>query len=209
MCLPAPLRAFADLVGTPTMLAFLEAVLLAALLFAATNADDLVLLTVFFAQPGARARAIVLGQLLGLGVLTGVSFIAAWLALAAPPTWLPWLGLAPLLLGLRWLFRPAGDEIPAGLASWRSVAVVTIANGGDNLGAYIPAFAIQPFGQKLVTAGTFLVLAFVWCALAHAAVRHPAWGPFVRRWSARLGPYVLIGLGLWIMAHHPLFGLRR
>ena len=189
------------------MLAQLQTVLLASVLFAATNADDLVLLIVFFAQPGARARGIVDGQLLGLGVLTGVSFIAAWLALAAPPTWLPWLGLAPLLLGLRWLLRPAGDDAPAGLASWRTVAVVTIANGADNLGAYIPAFALQSFGQKLVTAGVFLVLAIVWCVLARAAVRHPAWGPFVQRWAGRLGPYVLIGLGLWIVAHHPVFGL--
>lgn len=189
------------------MLAQLQTVLLASVLFAATNADDLVLLIVFFSQPRARARGVVVGQLLGLGVLTGVSFIAAWLALAAPPTWLPWLGLAPLLLGLRWLFRPAGDDAPAGLASWRTVAVVTIANGADNLGAYIPAFALQSFGQKLVTAGVFLVLAIVWCVLARAAVRHPAWGPFVQRWAGRLGPYVLIGLGLWIVAHHPVFGL--
>ncbi len=191
------------------MLALLETLLLATVLFAATNADDLVLLMVFFAQPGARTRGIVAGQLLGLGVLTGVSFVAAWLALAAPPDWLPWLGLAPLLLGLRWLLHPAGDNTPAGLASWRTVAVVTIANGADNLGAYIPAFAIQSFGQKVVTAVAFLVLALVWCALARAAVRHPSWGPFVQRWSARLGPYVLIGLGLWIIAHHPLFGLGR
>ena len=191
------------------MLAFLETILLATALFAATNADDLVLLMVFFAQPGARTRGIVVGQLLGLGVLTGVSFLAAWFALAAPPTWLPWLGLVPLLLGLRWLLRPAHEEASAGLASWRTVAVVTIANGADNLGAYIPAFAIQSFGQKMVTGAAFLVLAFVWCALARAAVRHPAWGPFVRRWSARLGPFVLIGLGLWILAHHPLFGLLR
>ena len=191
------------------MLDFLQTLALATVLFAATNADDLVLLMVFFAQPGARGREIVAGQLFGLGVLTGVSFLAAWFALAAPPAWLPWLGLAPLLLGLRGLLRPAHAGAPATLASWRTVTVVTIANGADNLGAYIPAFAIQRFGQKLVTAGAFLVLALVWCLLARAAVRHPAWGPFVRRWSARLGPYVLIGLGAWIVAHHPTFGLLR
>lgn len=191
------------------MLALLETLLLATALFAATNADDLVLLMVFFAQPGARARDIVFGQLLGLGMLTGVSFIAAWLALAAPPTWLPWLGLAPLLLGLRWLFRPATQESPSAIASWRTVAAVTIANGADNLGAYIPAFALQNFGQKCVTGAAFLVLALVWCALARTAVRHPAWGPWVQRWSSRIGPYVLIVLGLWIVAQHPLFGLAR
>ncbi len=185
----------------------LQAIVLAAALFVATNADDLVLLMVFFAQPGCRPRHVVLGQLGGLAVLTGVSFAAAWLALAAPPDWLPWLGLAPLALGLRWLAHPHTEQSPLGTASWRAVAVVTIANGADNLGAYIPAFAIQTFTQKLITAAAFIVLAFAWCALAWAAVRHPTWGPFVRRWSAKLGPFVLIGIGLWILAHHPVFGL--
>ena len=191
------------------MFAALETILLATVLFAATNADDLLLLMVFFAQPGARPREVVAGQLLGLAVLTGVSFAAAWFALVAPATWLPWLGLAPLFLGLRWLFHPSADDAPAGNASWRTVAIVTIANGADNLGAYIPAFALQTFGQKMLTAAAFLVLAFVWCALAHAAVRQPSWGPWIRRWSTRLGPYVLIALGLWIVVQHPFFGLSR
>ncbi|MBK8479338.1 MAG: cadmium resistance transporter [Opitutaceae bacterium] len=191
------------------MLDLLQTIVLATVLFVATNADDLVLLMVFFAQPGCRPRAIVLGQLVGLAVLTGVSFAAAWLALAAPPDWLPWLGLAPLALGLRWLAHPHTEEAPTGAASWRTVSVVMIANGADNLGAYIPAFAIQTFAQKVITAAAFGVLAFAWCALAWAAVRHPTWGPFVRRWSTKLGPFVLIGIGLWIIAHHPVFELLR
>ncbi len=189
------------------MLPLFETLVLATMLFAATNADDLVLLVFFFAQPGCRPRAVVLGQLVGLAVLTGVSFVAAWLALAVPPSWLPLLGLAPLYLGVRWLLRPHTEEAPAGAASWRTVAVVTIANGADNLGAYIPAFAIQTFAQKIATATAFTVLSFVWCGLAWAAVRHPSWGPFVQRWSAKLGPFVLIAIGLWIVAHHPVFGL--
>jgi len=190
------------------MLVFLQTLAVATVLFAATNADDLVLLIVFFAQPGSRPRLVVLGSLVGLTALTAASFAAAWAALAAPPEWLPCLGLAPLYLGLRWLFRPHAEEAPAGnAASWRTVALVTIANGADNLGVYIPAFAIQSFAQKVITAVTFTVLAFALCALAWTAVRHPTWGPHIRRWSAKLGPYVLIAIGLWIVAHHPAFGL--
>jgi cadmium resistance protein CadD (predicted permease) len=189
------------------MLAFLQTVVLATVLFAATNADDLVLLIVFFAQSGCRPRQVVLGSFVGLAALTATSLAAAWLALAAPPDWLPWLGIAPVALGLRWLFRPHEDEATPGGSSWQTVAFVTIANGADNLGVYIPAFAIQTFAQKAIVAATFTLLTFVLCGLAWTAVRHPTWGPHIRHWSAKLGPFVLIAIGLWVVAHHPAFGL--
>ena len=44
------------------MLALLQPIAVATVLFAATNADDLVLLIVFFAQPGCRPRQVVLGS---------------------------------------------------------------------------------------------------------------------------------------------------
>ena len=185
----------------------LQPLVIATVLFAATNADDLVLLIVFFAQPGCRPRQVVLGSILGLAVLTAASFAAAWLALAAPAGWLPWLGIAPVALGVRWLLRPHEDESAPGGTSWRTVAFVTLANGADNLGVYIPAFAIQTFAQKVITAATFTLLSFVLCGLAWTAVRHPTWGPHIRHWSAKLGPFILIAIGLWIVAHYPVFGL--
>ena len=190
------------------MSALFQALAVATVLFAATNADDLVLLIVFFARPGCRPRQVVLGSFLGLAALTAVSFAAAWLALAAPPGWLPWLGIAPEALGVRWLLRPHEGETAPGETSWQTVAFVTLANGADNLGVYIPAFAIQTFAQKVITAATFALLTFVLCGLAWTAVRHPTWGPHIRRWSAKLGPFVLIAIGLWIVAHHPVFGLH-
>jgi cadmium resistance protein CadD (predicted permease) len=189
------------------MIEVLQTVALACVMFVATNADDLIVLGVFFAQPGCRAREVVLGQLAGIGALTAISYTAAALALAVPHGWLPWLGLVPLAIGLRWLRKSANDEAPpTGSLSWWSVAGITLANGADNLGVYIPTFAMQTGQQKVVTGIVFFLLTLLWCGLAHRAVTHPQWGPRVSRLFRRIAPFVLIAIGLWIIAHHPVFG---
>ena len=180
---------------------------LAAIMFAATNADDLVLLSLFFAQPDCRPRQILLGQLAGIGALTAISYTAATLAVAVPHGWLPWIGVVPLYLGIRWLRKKKDDDAPPIAGTWWAVAGITMANGGDNLGVYIPTFAIQSGIEKVITGITFLALTLVWCAVARMAVSHPTWGPMLSRICSRAAPFVLIGLGIWIIAHHPMFGL--
>jgi cadmium resistance protein CadD (predicted permease) len=181
---------------------------IAVVMFAATNADDLVVLTIFFARPGCAPRQVLLGQLAGIGAVTAVSYTASRLALGVPHGWIPWLGIFPLLLGLRWLSLSRGRDLDAAPAAsaWWVVAGVTMANGGDNLAVYIPAFAIQTGTQNFITAATFLPLTLIWCGLACLAGRHPAWGPVISRICNRAAPFVLIVLGLWIIAHQPIFG---
>lgn len=73
--------------------------------FASTNVDDIFLLSAFFADPHFRPRAIVLGQLLGIGTMVGISGLAALAAIAVPDGYTALLGAVPLLLGARGLLR--------------------------------------------------------------------------------------------------------
>ena len=82
------------------MQAALSVLGIAIVAFASTNIDDLVVISAFFADASLERRAIVVGQLVGIGLLTAVSVIAAMLALAVPPGWTALLGLAPLGLGV-------------------------------------------------------------------------------------------------------------
>ncbi|GAA3550293.1 hypothetical protein GCM10022222_37290 [Amycolatopsis ultiminotia] len=120
-------------------------------MFAVTNVDDLVILALFFGQAGDDRRAavhVVAGQYLGFAAILATSIVGALGAGLLPDKAVPYLGLMPLLLGLRaawqaWRERHADDELaktgngPAVLA----VAAVTFANGGDNIGVYVPVFA--------------------------------------------------------------------
>lgn len=183
------------------------------MVFASTDIDDLVLLTAFFADARLRRGSIVAGQFLGIGALLGASLLAAAASLAVPPHWPALLGLVPLGLGLwklpdLWRRQTDGDDDAAGAeragrrasagAQALSVAAVTIANGGDNLGVYIPLFA-RDLSVWPVYLLVFALMTALWCWMGHAFVRHPAGAALMQRWGHAILPLVLIALGLWIL----------
>lgn len=167
-------------------------------LFAVTNVDDIVLLALFFAR-GVPPWRVVLGQYAGFAAILAVAVAAALGATLLPPSALPWLGLLPLALGLKAAWRAwrggADDDEPAATGAL-GVAAVTLANGGDNIGVYVPVFATTGVTLYVVV---FLVLVAVWCA----AGRWFATRPVIARALSRRGhvvlPVVLIAIGVLIL----------
>lgn len=182
---------------------------LGVLVFASTNVDDIFVLIGFLSDPQFRTRDVVLGQYLGIGVLTLVSLLASLISLVLPPAYIGLLGLFPIGIGLKklWdLFRgrdEAGEELEGRSVPSRSrmlaVAAVTVANGGDNLGIYTPLFATRTGPEVALLVAVFAILTGVWCLLAHGLINHPALGAPIRRHGRRVLPFVLIGLGVLIL----------
>lgn len=194
----------------------LQRLLVGIALFASTNVDDIFLTMAFFADPRLDPQAVVVGKYAGIAALVTASAVAAACALAVPQEWIALLGLAPLGLGLhrlvaRWRTAAAssaddgGEDAAAEPAAGSlvgqiaSVAAITAANGGDNLGVYIPVFARDlhaiPFYAVI-----FAVMTAVWCVAGRALVTHRLVAATMRRAAVVLLPYVLIGLGLWILS---------
>jgi cadmium resistance protein CadD (predicted permease) len=169
--------------------------------FAATNLDDLFLLVAYFAIGWGRARDVVLGQYAGIGVLFTVSALASLLSVAVPAGYLQLLGILPVLIGLKQLVDRAanGLETPPQIGIL-PVAAATLASGGDNLGVYIPLFATSSALAIGVYGIVFAVMTAVWCLAAHWLVRHPVAGRRLRRYGPKLAPFVLIAIGLAILA---------
>jgi cadmium resistance transport/sequestration family protein len=201
----------------------IQAVLTGISAFAATNIDDILILMLFFAQVGStfRPRHIVAGQYLGFLGLVLASLPGFFGGFLIPRPWLGWLGLIPIGIGLYDLFRRSSDETsiqiiphsrrdPLTTSSMRSpfarlfnpqiyrVAGVTFANGGDNIGIYIPLFASTTPPRLGIILGTFLVLIGVWCGLARQLARHPFVAKTLTRYGKQMIPFVLIGLGVFI-----------
>jgi cadmium resistance protein CadD (predicted permease) len=193
----------------------------AAGLFAITNVDDIVLLSLFFGRSAGQqgaARRIVTGQYLGFIAILAITAAAAYGATFLSESAIAYLGLLPLALGLwaawqEWKHRRQGDsgeqqaenkqDGPTAL----QVAAVTFANGSDNIGVYLPVFAKAGAAGITVYAAVFLVLVGVWCAAGRFFATRPAVAKVVTRWGHILHPLVLIALGLFILIQGGAFGL--
>ena len=175
---------------------------LAVTLFASTNIDDLVVLIGFFADRRFRARDIVAGQYAGLAILFLVSAAGSLLSLVIPRAYLGLLGVFPIVIGIKKLLdlRRDGPEAQNGShGSIAGVALVTIANGGDNIGVYIPTFAVHSGNEIAAIAVVFVAMTALWCTLARWMVNHRRFGAPIRRYGHILAPLVLIGIGILII----------
>lgn len=184
--------------------------------FTATNMDDILMLLLFFSQVNAvfRNRHIVTGQYLGFGALVLVSLPGFFGSLVFPRPWIGLLGIVPIAIGISRLLNRDEDDteetieletrqpsIVTSLLSPQtySVAAITFANGGDNIGIYVPLFASHRLGSLLVILATFFALVGAWCYTAYRLTRLPSVAQTLTRYGNQLVPFVLIGLGLLIL----------
>lgn len=195
-------------------------------LFLVTNIDDIIVLSLFFArgasQRGTTAK-IAAGQYLGFGAILAASVL---LALGArsflPESAIPYFGLIPLLLGLLAAWRALrgddDDDADGDSAAGRgggsgksvkvlTVAAVTFANGGDNIGVYVPVFVTVGAAGILAYSIIFLLLVAVLLAAAKFITTREPIAQLLERWEHVLFPIVLIALGVIILVEGGAFGL--
>ena len=193
----------------------LSAILQAAGLFIVTNIDDIIVLSLFYAQGAGLPRTttkILLGQYLGFG---GILLASAAVSLSAgallPEGAIAYFGLLPLLLGVRaawqaWHNGDDDDDDVKGL-SVLTIAAVTFANGGDNIGVYVPVFLTIGPAVAAVYAAVFLLLVAVLVLAAKLVTTRAPVARVLERWESVLFPLVLIALGIVILVEGGAFGL--
>jgi cadmium resistance protein CadD (predicted permease) len=140
----------------------------------------------------------VVGQYLGFTALTLVSLIGFFGGRILPHEWIRWLGIAPILLGLKKLIEKRIDVQGTG-SNTLAVATVTFTNGADNIGVYAPLFAVSDAPRLFVLTGVLYSLLAVWCLTAYRIHRQQLVAATIRSYGQRLVPVILIGLGLYIL----------
>lgn len=178
-------------------------------LFAGTNVDDVVVLSLLSAssRAGGRPRRweIWAGQYAGFAVLAGLSVAAGRGLALVPGRWLWLLALFPLGVGIVSLAaairsvrrgEPPRSPSAGGLLG---VAALTIVNGADNLAAYTPFFAATGSAQVAVTLAVFAVGVAIWCLAGGLLTRQARVTDTLRRYGHWILPVAFILIALYVL----------
>lgn len=178
--------------------------------FVASNIDDTFILIILFSTASFQSRHVIIGQFLGIAVLIIVSALGSLIALVVPPFVIGLMGLIPIGIGIKRLVELRhGDEINQETVqinkkshlSFLTVAGITVSNGGDDIGVFTPLFAkYNDAGEVTVLVTILMAMTFVWCIVTYYFVNHPIVASRIEHLGNILTPFVLIGLGVYILA---------
>ena len=195
----------------------LQTIITALLVFISTSVDYAVILTIIFSQARTRKSVghVVGGMYLGTAIFVFVSLVAAFVLHYIPEEWMVgFLGLVPIFLGVRVAVKGRQDEendekeeneILEKLESRKAarlfwtIALITIASGGDNLGVYIPYFATLTGSQLIVMGIVFILATAVLCALTYRLAKIPMISNVFEKYERIIVPVVYVALGFYIM----------
>jgi len=175
-------------------------------LFTATNIDDIILLITWFSQAKTTEQKlnVVVGHCLGFIILLTLSLIGAFGAMLIPHEWMGILGLIPIYIGIKSLIAA---PLFRGVTSIRLVwiiktAMITVANGGDNIGVYVPFLATNSLFNIILIVVIFIILLAVWCYLGYLLAHQQLIANTLQSKGHIIAPFIFIGLGIIILIKH-------
>jgi cadmium resistance protein CadD (predicted permease) len=131
--------------------------------------------------------------------------------LLLPRPWIGLLGVVPILIGLSQLLwveaetetESVGEVTGGGVGRhWgglspqaTSIAAITLANGGDNVGVYMPLFASSSGLGLALTLAVFFILVGAWCLVAYRLATLGAIAALLTGYGSKVVPFVLMVLG--------------
>lgn len=178
--------------------------------FISTNLDDLFVLMAFFAKKDFIKVDVVIGQFLGMLSLILISSLAYFFQFLLPNYLLGLLGILPIIIGVKNLIGVykdsksdpvKGDDLnlPEERLPFLQVALVTFANGGDNIGVYAPIFAglsLTGLTQLIII---FMIMTGLWCILSLKMIENRIIGGKVKKYGHIIFPFVLIVIGIFVI----------
>lgn len=171
--------------------------------FVSTNIDDLFILLFLFSQTAnyKERLKVVGGQYLGISFLLIVSILGAYGSNIFLIDYLWLLGFLPIILGVR-IFVEKQDSNENDLSyhnSLISIIALTVSNGGDNVGVYIPLFTQYNYVELVVMILIYLIMIGILCLVSYLIIKNKYVNIGIKKYQALIVPIVLILIGVMII----------
>ncbi len=179
--------------------------------YAATNLDNFILLVALLARYRNRTSYVVAAYLACVLIF---GFVGLWIGKAAdiaPVEYLGLLGLVPISIGVVELIQLRRGKAKVTVAKEESddgeqkVFVTTLSsqlgNGADTIVVFGVLFIDSVPSADFLTILTLAAMAVIFVGVGIYAVRHPALCEWIDRYAYRVMPFILIIVGVYIVAN--------
>ena len=183
----------------------LTSVLTSIIAYISTNIDDIFVLMILLTQAKSKGPMI-MGHFLGVGLLTAISMLGALGLQNLPLKYVGLLGLVPIGLGIRAWFDRDNGEVEAKSVGIFSMTMITLGNGADNVGVYIPLFTGFSGGERVGAVIIFAAMTALWVWLANSLAEFPKIRAVIEKYKAVAIPVVFMALGVFIILDSGLIG---
>lgn len=175
--------------------------------YIATSLDELPLLFFFYTRARKeRAWQVTLAYFAGTFVLLAAGMLGGMgLQLALPPAVLRWIGLVPLLLGLRTLLSREEEDDESnpdkekGRGILLTVLLITLSLGVDDIAVYVPLFTAYPPAMTGLAVLVVLVCTAISCLTGYHLTRIRPLRDWINRRGNLIEGAVFIAVGLYLL----------
>lgn len=191
----------------------LLAIAISFMAFASTSIDNLFLLVTLSLHPKYGVAKVRQGYLLAVLVMIGICLLFAQGIQQLPIEFIPYIGLVPLGIGIieLWqLLRRSKSTELAGLnvtlkegGSFLTVALIMITHSWDSIAILAPLLSDTRPGLIGWMVTSIIAAAVILTFGAQKAVDHPKTKSFLERYAPKAFPFLLIGVGLYILTNTP------
>lgn len=182
--------------------------------FLSTNLDDLFVLMFLFMQARGKRDfiSVLFGRYFGTAIIISVAIAGAYGLHIIPEKYIGLLGFVPITLGIKeFIYSVRSDKNAAKerligyLDSSKnnnllfSAVTLSVSNGADNIGVYIPLLVDFSKTQILLFLSVFAVMTILWCFVSACLIGIPSIKNKLQRYKNILVPVIFVSLGIYIL----------
>ncbi len=179
--------------------------------YVATNLDNFILLVSLLARYRNHTSLVVAGYFACVLILGFVGYSIGAAANILPVEYLGLLGFVPISIGAYELIQLRGGKAKVTLAEAKSVdgvqkvflaaLISQLGNGADTVVVFGVLFSDSNAPADILIILTLVAMAVIFVLVGIYAVRHPALSKWIDRYAYRAMPFVLIIVGIYILAN--------